>query len=86
MKQDPSLVRSRNYQGERVKLNTTQFQNHTLISLLQSSSERMKTNYIVIYVTHGFILNATKLILLIRKRFKTKPNFGIVFVWLFKIK
>ena len=44
MKQDPSLVRSRNHQAERVKLDTTQFQNHTLTRLLESSSERMKTH------------------------------------------
>ena len=84
MKQDPSLVRSRNDQGERVKLDTTQFQTHTLIRLLESSSERMKTNYIVIYVTHRFILNTTKLILLITKSFKTKPNLGIVFATIVK--
>ena len=84
MKQDPSLVRSRNDQGERVKLDTTQFQTHTFIRLLESSSERMKTNYIVIYVTHRFILNTTKLILLITKSFKTKPNLGIVFATIVK--
>ena len=84
MKQDPSLVRSRNDQGERVKLDTTQFQTNTFIRLLESSSERMKTNYIVIYVTHRFILNTTKLILLITKSFKTKPNLGIVFATIVK--
>ena len=44
MKQDPSLVRSRNHQAETVKLDTTQFQNDTLARLLESSSERIKTH------------------------------------------
>ena len=40
----------------------------------------MKTLCSVIYVKHGFILNAVILILLITKSFKTKLNCGIVFV------
>ena len=57
-----------------------QCQYHTLVSLVESSSERMKNLFSVIYVTHGFILNATNLILFITKNFKTKPNRGLVFV------
>ena len=57
-----------------------QCQYHTFAGLVESRSERMKNLYSVIYVTHGFILNAASLILFITKIFKTKPNRSIVFV------
>ena len=79
MKQDPSLVRSRNHQAERVKLDTTQFQNHTLARLSRKLIRENENSLDCDICDTWIHVNVTKLISLITKSLKTKLNLGIVF-------